>query len=102
MEKIGLIPEIIPRYNSYYFNHIFSGVFGYSSGYYSYIMSEVMASDAFQYFKDSGNIVNKDIAANYRKYILGLSGTEDAADSYRKFRGADPKIEPLLIKRGLN
>jgi peptidyl-dipeptidase Dcp len=101
MEKIGLIPEIIPRYNSYYFNHIFSGVIGYSSGYYSYKMSEVMASDAFQYFKDSGNIVNKDIAAKYRKYILGLSGTEDAAAIYRKFRGKDPDIEPLLIKRGL-
>ncbi len=101
MQKIGLIPEIIPRYNSYYFNHIFSGVIGYSSGYYSYIMSEVMASDAFQYFKDSGNIVNKDIAANYRKYILGLSGAEDAAEIYRKFRGKDPEIEPLLIKRGL-
>jgi peptidyl-dipeptidase Dcp len=101
MEKIGLIPEIIPRYNSYYFNHIFSSVIGYSSGYYSYIMSEVMASDAFQYFKDSGNILNKDIAVKYRKYILGLSGTEDAAEIYRKFRGKDPDIEPLLIKRGL-
>lgn len=101
MEKIELIPEIIPRYNSYYFNHIFSGVFGYSSGYYSYKMSEVMASDAFQYFKDSGDIVNKEIANNYRKYILGLSGTEDAAEMYRKFRGKDPEIEPLLIKSGL-
>ncbi|MFC1760111.1 M3 family metallopeptidase [Candidatus Neomarinimicrobiota bacterium] len=99
MEKIGLIPEIIPRYNSYYFNHIFSG--GYSSGYYSYIWAEILDSDAFQYFKDSGDLFNKEIAAKYRKYALGLSGTEDAAEIYRKFRGKDPDIEPLLIRRGL-
>ena len=99
MERIGLIPEIIPRYNSYYFNHIFAG--GYASGYYSYIWSAILDSDAFQYFKDSGDLFNKEIAAEYRKYALGLSGTEDAAEIYRKFRGTDPKIEPLLIKRGL-
>ena len=99
MENIGLIPEIIPRYNSYYFNHIFAG--GYSSGYYSYIWAAILDSDAFQYFKDSGDLFNKEIAAKYRKYALGLSGTEDAAGIYRKFRGKDPEIEPLLIKRGL-
>ena len=99
MKKIGLIPEIVPRYNSYYFNHIFSG--GYSSGYYSYIYAAILDSDAFQYFKDSGDIFNKEIAEKYRQYILGISGTEDAAETYRKFRGTDPKIEPLLIKRGL-
>ena len=102
MEKLELIPEIIPRYNSYYFNHVFSSVVGYSSGYYSYVWSEILESDAFQYFKDSGDLFNKEIAAKYRKYALELSGSEDAAESYRKFRGADPKIEPLLIKRGLN
>lgn len=101
MEKIGLIPEIIPRYNSYYFNHIFSSVIGYSSGYYSYIWSAILDADAFQYFKDSGDLFNKEIAAKYRKYALGLSGTEDAAETYRKFRGKDPEIEPLLVRKGL-
>ena len=101
MEKIGLIPEIIPRYNSYYFNHIFSGVVGYSSGYYSYIWAAILDADAFQYFKDSGDLFNKEIAAKYREYALGLSGTEDAAEIYRKFRGKDPEIEALLIRRGL-
>jgi len=100
MEKIGLIPEIIPRYNSYYFKHIFSG-WAYSAGYYSYIYSAILDSDAFQYFKDSGDLFNNEIAAKYRKYALGISGSEDAAETYRKFRGTDPKIEPLLIKRGL-
>ena len=101
MEKIGLIPAIIPRYNSYYFNHIFSSVVGYSSGYYSYIWAAILDADAFQYFKDSGDLFNKEIAAKYRKYALGLSGTEDAAEIYRKFRGKDPEIEPLLIRKGL-
>ena len=101
MEKIGLIPEIIPRYNSYYFNHIFSSVIGYSSGYYSYIWAAILDADAFQYFKDSGDLFNKEIAAKYRKYALGLSGTEDAAETYRKFRGKDPEIEPLLVRKGL-
>ena len=101
MERIGLIPEINPRYNSYYFNHVFSSVVGYSSGYYSYIWAAILDADAFQYFKDSGDLFNKEIATKYRKYVLGLSGTEDAADIYRKFRGRDPEIEPLLVKRGL-
>jgi len=101
LDKIGLIPEIISRYNSYYFNHIFSGTIGYSSGYYSYIYAAILDSDGFQYFKDSGDLFNKEIAAKYRKYALGISGTEDVAETYRKFRGTDPSIEPLLIKRGL-
>jgi len=101
MEKIGLIPEINPRYNSYYFNHIFSSVIGYSAGYFTYIAAEVLDADAFQYFKDSGDLFNKEIAEKYRKYILGLSGTEDAAEIYRKFRGQDASIEPLLLRRGL-
>jgi len=101
MENIGLIREIIPRYNIYYFNHVFSSVIGYSSGYYSYIWAAILDSDAFQYFKDSGDLFNKEIAAKYRTYALGISGSEDAAETYRKFRGTDPSIEPLLIKRGL-
>ena len=100
MENIGLISEIIPRYYSYYFKHVFSG-WAYAAGYYSYIWAAILDADAFQYFKDSGDLFNKEIAAKYRKYALGLSGTEDAAEIYRKFRGKDPEIEPLLIRRGL-
>lgn len=100
MDKLGLISEIIPRYRSTYFNHIFAG--GYSSGYYSYIWSEVLDADAFNYFEESGNVLNKEIAAKYRKYILSKGGTEDAMELYRKFRGKDPSIEPLLKRRGLD
>ncbi len=99
MSKLKLIKEIIPRYRSTYFNHIFSG--NYSSGYYSYIWSEVLDADAFNYFEESGNVLNKEIAAKYREFILSKGGTEDAMELYRKFRGQDPSIEPLLKRRGL-
>ena len=99
MKKIGLIDEIIPRYRSTYFQHIFSG--GYSSGYYSYIWSGVLDADAFEAFKETGNILDKETANRFRKYVLEMGGTQDADVLYRKFRGADPKPEPLLKRRGL-
>ena len=99
MSKIGLIPEIKPRYRSTYFNHIFSGE--YSAGYYSYLWSEVLDADAFNAFVESGDVLNKELAAKYRKYILSAGGTEDAMELYKKFRGKEPSIEPLLKRRGL-
>ena len=99
MKKIGMMPEILPRYRSSYFQHIFSG--GYSSGYYSYIWSEVLDSDAFAAFVERG-IFDKETATSFRKNILERGGTEDAAEMYRKFRGRDPIVQPLLEKRGLN
>ncbi len=100
MEKIGLIKEIIPRYRSTYFRHIFSG--GYSAGYYSYIWSAVLDADAFDAFVKSGNVYNKELAKKYRKYILASGGTDDSMVLYKKFRGKAPSIEPLLKKRGLD
>ncbi|MBC8183809.1 M3 family metallopeptidase [candidate division KSB1 bacterium] len=98
LDKIGLIPEIIVRYRSTYFRHIFSG--GYSSGYYSYIWSEVLDSDAFQAFKETG-LFDQKTAESYRKNILAAGGTEDPLVLYKRFRGKEPSIEPLLEKRGL-
>jgi peptidyl-dipeptidase Dcp len=100
MKKIGLMPEILPRYRSTYFNHIFGG--DYSSGYYSYIWSEVLDADAFNAFVKSGNVLDKELASKYRKYILASGGTDDSMELYKKFRGQEPTIEPLLAKRGLN
>ncbi len=100
MDKIALIAEIAPRYRSTYFQHIFSGG-SYSSGYYSYVWAEVLDADAFEAFKENG-IFDKTTAAAFRTNVLELGGTEDAMDSYRKFRGSDPKIEPLIERRGLN
>lgn len=99
MKNIGLLDAIIPRYRSTYFSHIFSG--GYSAGYYSYIWSAVLDTDAFQAFKET-SLFNQEKAQLFRKNVLEKGGTEDPAVLYRNFRGADPKIEPLLKKRGLN
>jgi len=98
LDSLGLIPQIISRYRSTYFNHIFSG--GYSSGYYSYIWSEVLDSDAFQAFKENG-IFDKQTGESFRKNILEKGYTDDPMTLYINFRGKEPSIEPLLIKRGL-
>jgi peptidyl-dipeptidase Dcp len=100
MNKIGLISEIIPRYKTTYFNHIWSSS-EYAAGYYSYIWAEVLDADAFQAFIESGDIFNKEIATSFRKNILSRGGTDDAMKMYITFRGKEPSIEPLLKKRGL-
>jgi peptidyl-dipeptidase Dcp len=99
MNKVGLIPEIVSRYRSPYFRHIFAG--GYSSGYYSYIWAEVLDADAFAAFKEKG-IFDKAIATAFRTNILATGGSEDAMKLYKRFRGTEPKIESLLERRGLN
>ena len=98
MEKIGMIPEIIPRYRSTYFNHIFNN--GYDAGYYSYIYAEVLDADAYEVFKKNG-IFDKKTAQSFRENILEKGGTEDPMILYKRFRGSEPEIEPLLNRRGL-
>ncbi len=97
MERIGLIEAIVPRYRSTYFQHIFSG--GYSAGYYVYIWAEVLDSDAFEAFKERGLFDHK-TATQFRREILEKYGSVDFLKQYIKFRGREPKIEPLLKKRG--
>jgi len=99
LTKARLIPEIVVRYRSTYFNHIFSG--GYSAGYYAYIWAEVLDADAFQAFSETGNIFDKETAIAFRKNILEKGGTVDPMKLYVTFRGKEPGIEPLLRKRGL-
>lgn len=99
-EKIGLIDEIVSRYRTTYFQHIFTS--SYSAGYYSYIWAAVLDSDAFAAFKESGDIYNQDLANKYREYILEKGGTENPMELYQKFRGSNPNIGPLLEDRGLN
>lgn len=99
MDKIGLIEEIIPRYRSTYFNHIFAG--GYSSGYYSYIWAEVLDSDAFAAFKET-SLFDQATAESFRKNILERGGTDKPSVLYHNFRGKDPDPVHLMNKRGLN
>jgi peptidyl-dipeptidase Dcp len=99
MDKYGLIPEIKPRYRSTYFNHIWAG--GYSAGYYGYIWCEILDADAFEAFKETGNIFNKDVAAKFENEILSRGSTRDPLDMYIAFRGKEPGIDALLRNRGL-
>ncbi|MFA5850506.1 MAG: M3 family metallopeptidase [Bacteroidales bacterium] len=95
----GLISQIPPRYRSTYFSHTFTG--GYTAGYYSYIWAEVLDSDAYQAFVETGDIFNKDVATKFRKEILERAGQDDAMKLYVNFRGKEPGIDPLLKNRGL-
>ncbi|MFV1965218.1 MAG: M3 family metallopeptidase [Pirellulaceae bacterium] len=99
LDRIGLIPEIISRYRSPYFQHIFAG--GYSSGYYSYVWAEVLDADAFQAFKETGDVFDAKTAKSFRENILSQGGTEEPMSLYKRFRGKEPGIEPLLERRGL-
>jgi len=98
MQNMGMIPEIVVRYRSTYFSHIFSG--GYSAGYYSYIWAEVLDSDAFQAFKET-SLFDQSTAKAFRENILEKGGTDDPMSLYVKFRGKEPDISALLKKRGL-
>jgi peptidyl-dipeptidase Dcp len=99
MKSKGLIKSIIPRHRATYFSHVFAG--GYSAGYYSYIWSGVLDTDAFDQFKKT-SLFNSAKANSFRKNILERGGTEEPMELYKKFRGAEPSIEPLLKKRGLD
>ena len=98
-EKRGLIPQIEPRYRYPYFSHIFDG--GYSAGYYFYTWAEVLDKDAFEAFRESGDLFNKKIAGDFRRKILARGGSEDGMTMYRDFRGKDPDKRAMLRGRGL-
>ncbi|MBO5311146.1 MAG: M3 family metallopeptidase [Bacteroidales bacterium] len=97
-KEMGLIDEIIPRYRSTYFAHIFSG--GYSAGYYSYLWAEVLDKDAFELFMQKG-IFDPETAMSFRHNILEKGGSDEPMDLYRRFRGADPDPAALTRARGL-
>jgi peptidyl-dipeptidase Dcp len=99
LRKAGIAhPLVPPRYRSTYFNHVFAG--GYSAGYYSYIWSEVLDADTVEWFEENGGLrrANGD---HFRRTLLSRGGAVDAMDAYRAFRGRDPEIRPLLVRRNL-
>ena len=99
-DKMGLIPQIISRYRSTYFNHIFSSD-EYCAGYYSYTWAAVLDADAFQAFKETGDIYNPKVATDFRKKVLERGDSDDPMTLYKNFRGANPNPDALLKKRGL-
>ncbi len=98
MKEAGLIDEIIPRYRTTYFNHIFKG--GYNAGYYSYLWAEVLDKDACEFFQKKG-IFDRKTAMSYRRNILEKGDSEDPMILYKKFRGSEPDPDALLRARGL-
>lgn len=99
-KEMGLIDEIIPRYRTSYFNHIFGG--GYSAGYYGYLWAEVIDKDAFAAFEESPNGVwDKELAKKFKETFLEKGGSEEAMTLFKQFRGREPQSEPFLRGRGL-
>jgi peptidyl-dipeptidase Dcp len=99
MKNLGLIPEIISRYKSPYFKHIFTT--GYDAGYYSYTWAAVLDADAFEAFKETGNLFDKATADRFRTFVLEKGNTQEPMELYVAFRGKKPDIKPLLRNRGL-
>lgn len=97
MKAIGLIPEIVVRYRTPYFSHIFDG--GYAMGYYGYVWAEVLDADAFQAFKET-SLFDQKTATSFRKNILERGGSENPMKLYVQFRGKEPNTKPLLMRRG--
>ena len=100
LEAAGVALDAVPpRYRSTYFSHIWSS--GYSAGYYSYIWSEVLDADSVEWFKENGGLLRAN-GDHFRRTLLSKGGSVDALTLFRDFRGADPDVRPLLVRRGLN
>lgn len=99
LNERGIPRQIFPRYRVTNFEHIMGG--GYTAGYYSYLWAEVYECDAYQAYKEAGNILDSSIAQRFRETIFAPGGIDDGMTMYRNFRGRDPKIDGLLENRGL-
>ena len=100
MSRIGMPEEIMMRHRPPHFGHVFSGG-GYAAGYYSYMWSEVLDADAFEAFKETGDIFDPATAKRLRETIYAAGGSREPADAYKAFRGRLPSPDALLRKRGL-
>ncbi|GHV65649.1 dipeptidyl carboxypeptidase II [Bacteroidia bacterium] len=100
MKKMGLLKEILPRYSSWYFNHIWGDALGYSAGYYGYTWSAVYDADAFAAFEETGDILNKEVATRFMENVLSLGASVDADVLYRKFRGKDATPHAFYKRKG--
>ena len=97
---IGIPDNIGLRHRLPHFQHLFAGD-GYAAGYYVYMWAEVLEADVFSAFEEKGDVFDPELAARLKKLIYAAGNSEDPAELFRKFRGRDPSIEPLLRQRGL-
>ncbi|HEU5186501.1 MAG TPA: M3 family metallopeptidase, partial [Gemmatimonadaceae bacterium] len=98
LAELGMPREIVLRHRLPHFGHVFAGD-GYSAGYYSYLWSDVITADAYGAFTEASGPYDR-VVASWLKQLFALGNTVDPADAYRAFRGRDPKVEALMIKRG--
>ncbi|HET6569057.1 MAG TPA: M3 family metallopeptidase, partial [Rhodothermales bacterium] len=99
LKRFGVaMPEVPPRYRSTYFSHIWAS--GYAAGYYAYLWSEVLDDDAYAWFEEHGGMTREN-GQRFRDMILSRGNTRDLGTLYRKFRGREPSVQPLLEQRGL-
>lgn len=100
MARIGLMPQIIQRYRTPYFSHSMGGE--YAAGYYGYLWSGVLDADAFEAFRERGDLFDPATALALRTHILEKGGSEEPLELFKRFRGREPELGPLLRKRGLD
>ena len=99
LKKYGIdYGPVPPRYRTAYFAHIWSG--GYSSSYYAYLWSEVLAADAFAWMQAHGGLTREN-GQRFRDTILSVGGSREPMEAYKAFRGSEPTVDALLIRRGL-
>ena len=101
LAELGMPREIVMRHRAPHFLHVFDGD-GYSAGYYSYLWADVLTADAHQAFLEAGGLYDPALAAKLREHVFSRGNTMDPADAYRGFRGRDPRIEALMVKRGFS
>jgi len=100
LERAGVAVALVPpRYRTTYFNHAFGG--GYDAAYYSYIWSEVLDADTVEWFTENGGL-SRENGERFRRTLLGRGGSIDPMRSFAELRGREPRIEPLLARRGLD
>lgn len=100
LDRSGLPAAIVPRHGLTHFTHVFDG--GYASQYYSYLWSEVLDADAFAAFEAAGDLFDQELAASFRREILAVGDSRDAAEAFSRFRGRAPDERALLDARGLS
>src|SRR6266540_875789 len=101
LARIGMPDEIVMRHRPAHFQHIFAGN-SYAAAYYSYLWSEVLDSDAFAAFEETGDIFDSGTAKKLHDHVYAAGGSCDPAELYTAFRGRLPTADGLLKRRGLS
>ncbi len=100
LQRYGLPAGVGLNHRYTHFQHLFSGS-SYAAGYYVYLWAEVLDCDAFEAFKEAGDIFDPSTAQRLLECIYAAGNRVEPGHAYRRFRGRDARIEPMLRDRGL-